>query len=83
MDEGYVREILEWVRRLPPLTREQFRALTLTHSNGGHVAELVVAERLYFQKVEEPTSLSKTQVRELAKAFGRALANKRRSDERL
>ncbi len=26
-----------------------------THSNGGHVAELVVAERLYFQKVEEPT----------------------------
>jgi hypothetical protein len=72
MDDGYVREILRLVQRLPPLTREQFRAFTLGYRNEGHSAEAVVAERLYFETIEaSPLSIAKHKVRVLAKPFGR------------
>ena len=82
MDDGYVREILRLVQRLPPLTREQFRAFTLADRNGGHTAEAVVAERLYFEKVRaNPISLARHKIRVLAKAFGRDLGEELPTDE--
>jgi hypothetical protein len=72
MDDGCVREILRLVHRLPPLTREQFRAFTLRYRNEGHSAEVVVAERLYFAAIESnPVSIARQKLRVLAKAFGR------------
>ena len=72
MDDGCVREILRLLHRLPPLTREQFRAFTLGYRNEGHSAEVVVAERLYFATIEaNPLSIARHKVRVLAKAFGR------------
>ena len=72
MDDGFVREILRLVQRLPPLTREQFRAFTLGYRNEGHSAEVVVAERLYFETFDPcPLSIAKHKVRILANAFGR------------
>jgi hypothetical protein len=72
MDDGYVREILRLVQRLPPLTREQFRAFTLGYRNEGHFAEVVVAERLYFETIEASSlSIAKHKVGVLARAFGR------------
>jgi hypothetical protein len=72
MDDGYVREVLRLVQALPPLTREQFRALTLGYRNEGHSAEVVVAERLYFKTIEASSlSIAKYKVGVLARAFGR------------
>jgi hypothetical protein len=74
MDDGYVREILRLVQHLPPLTREQFRAFTVGYRNEGHFAEVVVAERLYFETIEASSlSIAKHKVRVLANAFGREL----------
>jgi hypothetical protein len=83
MDDSYVREILRLVQRLPPLTREQFRACTLAYRNGGHAVEVVVAERLYFEKIEaNPVSLARHKVGVLAKAFGRELGAQVPTDEK-
>lgn len=72
MDDGCVREILRLVQRLPPLTREQFRAVTVSYRNEGHSAEVVVAERLYFEAIDtSPLAIAKHKVRVLARAFGR------------
>lgn len=72
MDDRCVREILRLVHRLPPLTRQQFRAFTLAYRNEGHSAEVVVAERLYFETIDtSPLSIAKHKVRVLAQAFGR------------
>jgi hypothetical protein len=86
MDDGYAREILRLVQRLPPLTREQFRALTLGYRNGGHAAEVVVAEHLYFENFEKlqanPASLARHKIRVLARAFGRRLGEELLADEK-
>jgi hypothetical protein len=78
MDDGYVREILRLVQRLPPLTREQYRAFTLGYRYEGHFAEVAVAERLYFETIEARSlSIAKHKVRVLARAFGRELGIER------
>ena len=72
MDAGFVREILRLVERLPRLTREQFRAFTRGYRNEGHSAEVVVAERLYFETFDAcPLSIARHKVRILANTFGR------------
>jgi hypothetical protein len=81
MDDGCVREILRLVQRLPPLTREQFRAFTLSYRNDGHSAEAAVAERLYFVTIRaSPLSIAKHKVRVIANAFGRELGFERHFD---